>query len=310
MHKSSIFGLSLVAMLFLAATTTGMSMQVFAQGGGYGDEYYSDDNRKYGYEEDYGQSYGKDPYGDKPSYGDDMYSKYPTKDKKFVCKEGPFKGFFVISLKFCDVELPEGPEGPQGPPGPRGPPGPPGEPGEVPAEIFCEECFKYWLHFLTSAQQVQTLINAFAEAINDVNFPNNGCEVATPPEGCLPIGSPNDLSTTAQLFDLCEQLDNAIAELIDTDTDASEALDEIGDAVQEILNPAENAPVSEIAEAIIDCLQESFIPVAFPPTTTPTPTPVSDEVSEPVVEQQSTQQNDMTPQNPINLNSLLGSVIQ
>ena len=51
-----------------------------------------------------------DSYGDGDSYRDDgMYSKYPTKDKKFVCKEGPFEGFFVVNLEFCDVELPQGP---------------------------------------------------------------------------------------------------------------------------------------------------------------------------------------------------------
>ena len=46
-----------------------------------------------------------------------MYSKYPTKDKKLVCEEGPLKGFFVVKPKFCDVELPTGPQGPEGPPG-------------------------------------------------------------------------------------------------------------------------------------------------------------------------------------------------
>jgi hypothetical protein len=55
-----------------------------------------------------------------------MYSKYPTKDKKFVCKEGPFKGFFVVKPKFCDIILPIGPPGPPGVNGTQGPIGPPG----------------------------------------------------------------------------------------------------------------------------------------------------------------------------------------
>jgi hypothetical protein len=30
-------------------------------------------------------------------YGDSSYSKYPTDDKKYECRTGPFEGFF----KFC-----------------------------------------------------------------------------------------------------------------------------------------------------------------------------------------------------------------
>jgi hypothetical protein len=87
---------------------------------------------------------------------DDRYSQYPTDDKKYECRTGPFEGFFVSSVEFCKFKFddkkdnnrdnnrtgtqgPAGPQGPQGiqglpgqaggPPGPQGPPGPPGVPG-------------------------------------------------------------------------------------------------------------------------------------------------------------------------------------
>jgi hypothetical protein len=39
---------------------------------------------------------GYDNYGDN-SY----YSQYPTDDKKYECRTGPFEGFFVSSVEFC-----------------------------------------------------------------------------------------------------------------------------------------------------------------------------------------------------------------
>ena len=82
-------------------------------------------------------------------YGDSSYSTYPTDDKKYECRTGPFEGFFVSSVEFCKhVKFdkdgdrkdnnrdnnttvgPQGPTGPQGPPGPAGgQPGPQGPPG-------------------------------------------------------------------------------------------------------------------------------------------------------------------------------------
>jgi hypothetical protein len=29
------------------------------------------------------------------------YSQYPTDDKKYECRTGPFEGFFVSSVEFC-----------------------------------------------------------------------------------------------------------------------------------------------------------------------------------------------------------------
>jgi hypothetical protein len=64
-------------------------------------------------------------------YSDSSYSQYPTDDKKYECRTGPFEGFFVSSVEFCkhvkfddrkDVSRDNrtGTQGPQGPPGPKG----------------------------------------------------------------------------------------------------------------------------------------------------------------------------------------------
>jgi hypothetical protein len=73
-------------------------------------------------------------------YYDDSssYSAYPTEDKKYECRTGPFEGFFVSSVEFCkhlkfdkddkdrkDVSR-DNRTGTQGPPGPPGPAGPQG----------------------------------------------------------------------------------------------------------------------------------------------------------------------------------------
>ena len=63
-------------------------------------------------------------------YGDSSYSQYPTDDKKYECRTGPFEGFFVSSVEFCkhvkfdkDNDRKDNRTGTQGPPGPAGPPG-------------------------------------------------------------------------------------------------------------------------------------------------------------------------------------------
>jgi hypothetical protein len=76
-------------------------------------------------------------------YGDSSYSQYPTHDKKYECRTGPFEGFFVSSVEFCKFNKFDkdeikrdnnitGPQGPPGPPGPQGIQGPPGPAGGQP----------------------------------------------------------------------------------------------------------------------------------------------------------------------------------
>jgi hypothetical protein len=72
--------------------------------------------------------------------GDDSYySQYPTDDKKYECRTGPFEGFFVSSVEFCKhlkfdkdkdrKDIRDNRTGPQGVPGPQGIPGPVGANG-------------------------------------------------------------------------------------------------------------------------------------------------------------------------------------
>jgi len=82
-------------------------------------------------------------------YRDSYYSQYPTDDKKYECRTGPFEGFFVSSVEFCKhikfddkndrkdhtrdnrtgTQGPQGPQGPADPAGPAGPQGIQGIPG-------------------------------------------------------------------------------------------------------------------------------------------------------------------------------------
>ena len=77
-------------------------------------------------------------------YGDSSYSTYPTDDKKYECRTGPFEGFFVSSVEFCKRDLPIvngggdnggnitiGPQGSQGPVGPVGATGATGSQGAM-----------------------------------------------------------------------------------------------------------------------------------------------------------------------------------
>ena len=75
-------------------------------------------------------------------YDDDMYSTYPTQSNKYECKTGPFEGFFVSSVEFCEANHKkfdnhdrkshidrDNKTGPQGPPGPKGDKGDTGDTG-------------------------------------------------------------------------------------------------------------------------------------------------------------------------------------
>src|SRR5688572_1306488 len=70
-------------------------------------------------------------------YEDSSYSQYPTDDKKYECRTGPFEGFFVSSVEFCKHvkfdkdDRKDNRTGTQGPPGPAGPQGIQGLPGST-----------------------------------------------------------------------------------------------------------------------------------------------------------------------------------
>ena len=82
-----------------------------------------DNNNNYGYDDTKQISYS-DSYEDMKTY-----NTYLTKDKKYVCQTGQFKGFFVESVEFCKLTIPEGPPGPIGATGATGATGPEGRQG-------------------------------------------------------------------------------------------------------------------------------------------------------------------------------------
>ena len=84
-------------------------------------------------------NHNNNPIAMAQGYYDDKrsYSTYPTDEKKYECRTGPFEGFFVSSVEFCkhikfddkdrkDIRDRDNRTGTQGPPGPQGPQGPPG----------------------------------------------------------------------------------------------------------------------------------------------------------------------------------------
>ncbi len=139
MHKHFVIPMALLMSLILGSGLAAFtSNSAFAQSYGYEDN-YSNDN-----------SYSDSSYSD-------SYSAYPTDDKPYECQKGPFEGFFVSSVEFCDAKHKfddrknhrdrdnstgtQGPPGPQvhkvhqelhgaqGPPGADGAQGPPGADG-------------------------------------------------------------------------------------------------------------------------------------------------------------------------------------
>ena len=65
-------------------------------------------------------------FAEQTDYDVKLFSKNKDNHKKFVCKTGQFKGFFVESLVFCNIQIASGPPGRAGPAGPQGLTGPQG----------------------------------------------------------------------------------------------------------------------------------------------------------------------------------------
>ena len=119
MNKSAIFGLFLLTSLLMG---TSLNMNMFSPAMGQGMGQYYDNNNDYqstyekdAYEKSYSNSYNyerqQQPYNngyDKSSYFMDSYGdRYnDQKDKinKYECRTGPFEGFFVSSVEFCDAK--------------------------------------------------------------------------------------------------------------------------------------------------------------------------------------------------------------
>jgi hypothetical protein len=157
MNKSVIFGLFLMASLLMG---TSLNMNMFptalADGKDKDEKRYPYDYNRYQqstydqdpYSNNYGMGFSYDNSYDRASYDQQRYdytqssysdySEYPTEEYKYECRTGPFEGFFVSSVEFCDAkhkkfddrkDRDDNKTGPQGPPGPAGPQGPIGPPG-------------------------------------------------------------------------------------------------------------------------------------------------------------------------------------
>jgi hypothetical protein len=128
-------------------------------------------------------------------YNDDSYySKYPTDDKKYECRTGPFEGFFVSSVEFCkhvkfddrkDHNRDNNRTGTQGPPGPPGPAGINGTNGAQgpPGITFLNGTNLYRvLPNTTFAEPDDSFISSFAEC-DPGDSPVNGLSIYFPFSG-------------------------------------------------------------------------------------------------------------------------------
>jgi hypothetical protein len=207
------------------------------------------------------------------------YSTYPTNDKKYVCQTGQCKEFYVESVEFCKLEISQGtpgdtgPLGPQGTQGIQGPIGPQGPPGNTTSAILCEECVKYWLHFINKPGNTQNVVNSLMDGINNINFGPVFCRDATPINTLPGVECLDDqdvderIDEQSQLFEICQQLKLALEFSNPTNT-LAQAITSLTTIEQRILTtlPGGNEEVGEVIMAIFDCFEESLLPVLFPPT--------------------------------------------
>jgi len=72
--------------------------------GGYSNTLKNDsNNNKYQLQSNNNSNYDDKKMSSYNSNYDDKNSKYPTRDKIYVCQSGPFEGFFVSSVELCDL---------------------------------------------------------------------------------------------------------------------------------------------------------------------------------------------------------------
>jgi hypothetical protein len=239
-------------------------------------------------------------------YGDSSYSTYQTEDKKYECQTGPFEGFFVSSVEFCKHvkfdkdDRKDNRTGTQGPPGPQGPAGPAGltgatgatgpkgdkgdtgqigpngtqgiqgPPGNATLEILCEECIKYWLHFINEPGNSQNTVNSLMEGINTINYGPVFCRDAIPVNTlpgveCLDKEDTDErIDEQSQLFEICQQLELALEFSTPTNT-LAQGITSLS-TIEQLILSFTTGEVSEDIMAIFDCFEESLLPALFPPT--------------------------------------------
>src|SRR5215211_319261 len=191
MHKFLMMPMALLMSLILGSGLAAFtSNSAFAQNYGYPDDY------------SYNNSYSDS------SYSDSSYSTYPTDDKPYECRTGPFEGFFVSSVEFCkhvkfdndrkdhnrdndNKTGTQGPPGPQGPKGDKGDTGPQGPPGTNGTSVTILQCGPE-----TNNAGANVTDLRLCEAPNDANI----CPAATDLEGVYVT----DPATECDIFAICE----------------------------------------------------------------------------------------------------------
>ena len=183
------------------------------------------------------------------NYGD-SYSKYPTDDKKYECRTGPFEGFFVGSVEFCKhvkfdkddrKDVRDNRTGTQGPPGPQGPPGINGTNGAQgpPGITFLNGTNLYRvLPNTTFAEPDDSFILSFAEC-DPGDSPVNGLSIYFPfsggRNGTLAItGTVSNFTNATGILDLSALPTGYLTGAIRT---------EENDAVQSVVTCFDNPPL-------------------------------------------------------------------
>ena len=208
-------------------------------------------------------------------YRDSSYSQYPTDDKKYECRTGPFEGFFVGSVEFCKhikfddkddrkdirdnrtgIQGPPGPAGPQGPQGIQGPPGANGTQGP-PGIVNAELCPAG-----TDLENVYVLNGTIAESC-DLEPPvaNNSNLNVTKLVTCQQVDGSGLVPSIQQISLDCDDLLNVITEdqfnITVTDTNVSPSNfngSEIGTLVTLDAGPftVTEEPYDSVAEEVAD----------------------------------------------------------
>ncbi len=124
-------------------------------------------------------------YGDRSSY-----STYPTENKKYECRTGPFEGFLVSSVEFCkhinfddrkdhSRDNRTGTQGPPGPAGAQGPSGPTGAQGATGITFLNGTNLYRVVANQTVADENDFFLTSFAEC-DSGDSPVNGLSLYAP----------------------------------------------------------------------------------------------------------------------------------
>ena len=221
-------------------------------------------------------------------YGDSYYSKYPTDDKKYECRTGPFQGFFVSSVEFCKFNKfddrkdhssrdnnnnnnnnrtgTQGPTGPQGPAGPAGTQGLPGLNGTNGNNgtngvngTNIEPCVACLLDALAKLDSGAILVNVTANLERGQQGPSGDVSVTLPLTIDVDVAillqqqlaESLGLDVNATIFEICAAIDAQQGSL-----DVAAILDALADTLVPIVTAQITQLVNQIAIAISEITGE------------------------------------------------------